>query len=58
MSAVTVNVVVGQPADCSILRLWRLQSSSCQLLFLSHPSDNEACSRSQQTGDVVGSPMS
>ena len=34
MSTVTANVVVGQLADCSIVWLRRLQSSSCQLLLL------------------------
>jgi len=34
MSAVTVNVVVGQPADCSVFWLKWLRSSSCQVLFL------------------------
>jgi len=34
MSAMTANVVICQPADCSIFWFWRLQSSSFQMLFL------------------------
>ena len=45
------NVVIGQPADCSIFWLRQLQRSSCQVLFLLQ------WQQAQQTRDVIGLPM-
>ena len=50
MSAVTANVIISQPADCSIFWLRRLQSSSCQVLFLPQWQRD---SRTERTGDIV-----